>query len=89
MVILVFVVFVSDKSTRSHDSVVVPQGYHHRKCVVSGELDIARQGRKFRGFRSKSKSKNIKHRFPGIDLKGCERKKARRRRPKKMGLVLA
>ena len=34
MVILVFVVFVSDKSTRSHDSVVVLQGYHHRKCVV-------------------------------------------------------
>ena len=36
-----------------------------------------------------NKSKNIKRRFPGIVLKGCERKKARRRRAKKMGLVFA
>ena len=51
MVILVFVVFVSDKSTRSHDSVVVPQGYHHRKSAVSGLLDIARRrGENFGDF---------------------------------------
>ena len=53
MVILVFVVFVSDKSTRSHDSDVVPQGYHHRKCVVV--LYVFYERKKARRRRAKKK----------------------------------